>query len=282
MLCKDNSLGALAVIAGGGQVPAQVVAAAQRQGREVVVIAIQGEADASLLPFEPVVLGWGQVGKMFNLLKKRQVKQVVLIGSVSKRPDFTQVLGDLGTVRRLPRILSALIGGDDSLLVKVMAIFEHEGFQVVGAHEIAPELLMSSGLLCGEQPSAQCFEDLAYGRQVIEKISESDIGQAVVVHNGRCLAVEAAEGTDMMLERCAILRECGRVKAKGSAGILIKGLKKGQDLRADLPTIGTRSIELAARAQLKGIYVEAGQVLLADKEELLSVCKKENLFLYGY
>ncbi|MDX5592739.1 LpxI family protein [Pseudovibrio sp. SPO723] len=271
----------IAVVAGGGRLPEQVIRSAKNSGREVVTIAIKGEADASLSAFQPVELGWGQIGKLFDTIKRAGAEEVILIGSVTRRPDFTSIIGDLGTMRRLPRILAALVGGDDSLLVKVMGIFEGEGLKVVGAHELAPELLAKPGLMAGPTPDEGDLSSISLCLEAVNALGGLDIGQGAVAVGSRVVALEGAEGTDAMLVRCAELRENGRVRAKGAAGVLVKCSKPQQDLRVDLPTVGPQTIRGAHKAQLKGVAVEAEHVLIADLEETLALCKELGIFLFG-
>ena len=58
-----------------------------------------------------------------------------------------------------------------------------------------------------------------------DAIGAFDIGQAVVVADGRVLAVEAAEGTDGMLARVAELRRDGRITLASGVGVLVKAPK---------------------------------------------------------
>ncbi len=271
----------VAVICGGGALAPAVVRAAQDSGREVFVIAIKGEADSALDAFHPLSLGWGQIGKMFSSMKAAGCRDVVLIGSVQNRPDFKTILGDLGTMRRLPRIISALVGGDDSLLVKVIALIEEEGFHVIGAHEVAADILVESGLIAGPQLLGDDKRDILLGFEAVRLLGQLDVGQAAVVQNGRVIALEAAEGTDAVLARCAELKAIGRVKWKGRSGVLVKRAKPGQDLRVDLPTIGAQTIAAAAEIGLAGVALEAGRVLIADREETVKQANEKNIFIWG-
>ncbi|MXN67011.1 UDP-2,3-diacylglucosamine diphosphatase LpxI [Stappia sp. GBMRC 2046] len=272
----------VAIICGGGTIPPAVVEAACRTGREVKVVGIKGEADPALEQYQPVELGWGQIGKLFDTLKRARCRDVVLIGSVTKRPDFRAVAGDLGTIRRLPRILSALKGGDDSLLVKVIGLFEEEGFSVVGAHEVAPQLLAASGLICGPEPLAENNADLSLAYEAVSAIGHLDVGQAAIAVGGRIVAIEGAEGTDAMISRCAELRRIRRIRDKPPSGVLVKRPKPGQDLRVDLPAIGPQTVEAAAEAGLAGIAIEAGRVLIAEKERTLSLAESKRIFIFGF
>lgn len=277
-----SSVSPVAIICGGGAIPPAVVEAACRTGREVKVVGIKGEADASLERYRPTELGWGQIGKLFDVLKRARCRDVVLIGNITKRPDFRSIAGDLGTIRRLPRIISALKGGDDSLLVKVIGLFEEEGFRVVGAHEVAPQLLAAPGPICGPRPGSENTVDLSLARQAIEAIGHLDVGQAAIAVGGRVVAIEGAEGTNAMVLRCAELRRIGRIRDKVPSGVLVKRPKPGQDLRVDLPAIGPQTVEAAKDAGLAGIAVEAGRVLIAEKERTLRLAESKRIFIFGF
>lgn len=271
----------LALIAGNGSLPHQLAEALSAAGRDFKVVAIRGEADPITRERADAELGWGEIGRLFGFLKKTDCQEVLLIGGVSKRPDFTSVLGDLGTLKRLPTIVRALAGGDDSLLTKVIRLFEDEGFHVVGIKDVAPQLLAACGVLGSVEPQRDDWRDTELALIATEKLGELDIGQAAVAVGGRVIALEGAEGTDAMLERCAELRRIGRVHAKARAGVLVKTAKPNQDLRVDLPAVGPRTIELAVAAGLAGIAVEADGALIAEREETIRRADAGRIFLIG-
>ncbi|UES40250.1 LpxI family protein [Roseibium aggregatum] len=271
----------LALIAGNGSLPCQIAEALNCAGREFRIIAIKGEADERTRAQADTELGWGEIGRLYKFLKKTGCRDVLLIGGVSKRPDFTSILGDLGTLKRLPTIIRALAGGDDSLLTKVIRLFEVEGYRVVGIKDVAPQLLASSGVLGKVQPNQGDWRDAELALRATEKLGELDIGQAAIAVGGRVVALEGAEGTDAMLQRCAELKRIGRIRSKGRAGVLVKTAKPNQDLRVDLPTVGPMTIDLAAAAGLAGIAVEASGALIAEKEETLKKADNAGLFVIG-
>ncbi len=271
----------LALIAGNGSLPCQIAEALSSAGREFRIIAIKGEADERTRAQADTELGWGEIGRLYKFLKKTGCRDVLLIGGVSKRPDFTSILGDLGTLKRLPTIIRALAGGDDSLLTKVIRLFEVEGYRVVGIKDVAPQLLASSGVLGKVQPNQGDWRDAELALRATEKLGELDIGQAAIAVGGRVVALEGAEGTDAMLQRCAELKRIGRIRSKGRAGVLVKTAKPNQDLRVDLPTVGPMTIDLAAAAGLAGIAVEASGALIAEKEETLKKLDNAGLFVIG-
>lgn len=274
--------GRLAVICGNGRLPGEVIAAAAAAGRDPLAIAIRGEAEPSIEALAPTLwFDWGQIGKMLAALGERGVCDVVLIGGISRRPDFLSILGDFGTMRRLPKIVKALKLGDDGLLKGVIALFEESGIRVIGAHEIAPSMLAGRGQVGHIAVPEEGQRDLDIAGEAARALGRLDIGQAAVAVNGRVIATEAAEGTDAMLQRCLDLKAAGRVRWKGKAGVLAKCVKPGQDLRVDLPSIGPVTLDWARRLGLAGIAVDAGHVLIANRDETIRQADAAGVFLVG-
>ena len=189
------SLAPVGVICGSGRLPLEVVAAARARGRKVVPVAIEGEADPAIDALSPTWLGFGQIGKLADLLTREGCRDLVMIGGIAKRPDMRKIIGDFGTMRRLPRIVATLVGGDDSLLKKVIRLFEEEGFRVIGAHEIAPDLLAGAGPLAGPEPAAEIAAELALAVRAVVDLGRLDIGQAAVETLDAEASPGAAEGT---------------------------------------------------------------------------------------
>jgi DUF1009 family protein len=265
---------ALGIIAGGGEMPLEVAAASEMA---VHILGIEGSASEAIKQYPHTWIKWGEIGKMLRLLGEHNCGQVVIIGSVA-RPDMEQIHLDFGAVRNLPFILGLTVGGDDSVLSNVVRFFEHKGFHVRGAHEIATHLVADKGVIGRCKPGRQDRKDIAKAVQVVEELGRLDVGQGAVVARDYVLAVEAAEGTDAMLERCGKLRQWG---AKRRSGVLVKCPKPGQELRVDMPTIGSKTIELAAKAGLAGVAVMAGSVLMVGRDEVEAMADQEGMFVIG-
>lgn len=274
--------GRIAVIAGNGALPEQVVCVLRSHGQDHRIVAIKGEASETTRQAAAIELGWGEIGRLYRFLERSGCDEILLIGGISQRPDLRSFLGDFGTLRRLPKILKALIGGDDSLLKKVIGLFETEGYSVVGIKDVASELLAGAGTMGRHKPSDSNLRDLRLALTATQKLGELDIGQAAVAVGGRVVALEGAEGTDAMLERCQQLRDNGRVKGRTPSGVLVKSAKPTQDLRVDLPAIGPRTVELAHKAGLAGVAVHAGNALVSERELTLSKANELGLFIYGF
>ena len=117
--------------------------------------------------------------------------------------------------------------------------------------------------------------------KVLRALSPFDIGQAAIVVDGHVLGVEDIEGPDGLLLRVARLRAEGRIRAKPAHGVLVKAPKSGQDLRFDLPTLGPRTIEGAAAAQLAGIAIVAGNTIVAEPQAMIELADQAGLFVTG-
>ena len=270
----------LGIIAGNGTMPATVAEAACEAGRPVHVIAIQGAARPEIEAHPHTWVSFGEIGRVLKILKNEGCDDLVIIGGV-QRPKLDELRFDFGALRNLPAILRLLAGGDNSILSGVVEFFEKKGFRVIGAHDIAPDLLATLGPMGKKRPSAQDQTDIGIGIRVIQALGDLDVGQAAVVARELVLAVEAVEGTDALLERCQKLthRTGGRRGAR--AGVLVKCAKPGQERRVDLPAIGPKTVSSAAEAGLTGIALVAGDVLVAERQEVISEADARGLFVVG-
>jgi DUF1009 family protein len=270
----------VAIIAGNGSLPVEIASELEKFGNKVYILGIAGEAEPVIENFDHDYIHWGQVSRMFKLLRSRKVSDVTLAGGISRRPAIREMKLDIGAILSLPRVLGWILSGDNAVLVGVIEGFKKKGFVVRGAHELVPELLVKAGANTKKKPSDTDLERIELGFSVARALGQFDVGQAVVVIENRVVALEGVEGTDAMLERVAALRAGGRLPKK-KGGVLIKCAKPGQDLRADLPSIGPNSIEKIVEAGLSGIGVEAGLTLMISREETLKRANKSGVFIYG-
>jgi UDP-2,3-diacylglucosamine hydrolase len=270
----------LAILCGGGGFPLEVAHAALVNGRAPFIVGVVGSSDPGIAAFPHVWVHMGQVGKMFGALKDRAIADIAIVGAMT-RPEFADLRFDWGALKRAPELAQLFRGGDNRLLVGIAGIFEREGLSVVGAHEIAPQLLAPAGPIGARAASPEAEADVRFGTALLAALSPFDAGQGVVVAGGRVVAIEAAEGTDAMLARVAELRASRRLRFQGPAGVFVKAPKRGQDLRLDMPTVGVKTIEAATRAQLQGIALTAGQVLIADRPAFSRAAEEAGLFVVG-
>jgi DUF1009 family protein len=271
----------LALVCGSGNVPFAVADAAIRRGRRVVLFPLSGWADAKAVAAYPH--NWitlGEFGRFARLARAAGCHDVALVGGLL-RPAVSQIRLDWGTLKHVPLILRSFRGGDNHLLSGVVRALENGGFRVLGAHEVAPEITVPLGMLGRHRPGAESEGDIGRGFALIAAISPFDVGQAAVVGRGRVLAIEAAEGTDAMLDRVAVLREAGRIALPRGVGVLVKAPKRCQDRRLDLPSIGPDTVVRAVAAGLAGIAVVAGATIVAEPQRVIEAADRDGLFVAG-
>ena len=270
----------LGLIAGGGALPHLTVKGARAQGYEIYVAALKGEAEMSAFDAEGGVFAITELGRVLKTFKRKNCTHVCMAGTAN-RPDFKSLKPDVSSLKYLPGAVKAAGKGDDALLKFLVSIFEKEGFEILAPQDLCGASLMPSGVLGAVSPGAQDEADIAKAREIAAQIGRLDIGQGAVVCAGLVLAVEAQEGTDAMLRRVASLDGAVRGAENARAGVLAKRLKPGQEARVDLPTIGVTTVDLAAKAGLAGIAVEAGQAFIIDIDAVKARADDLGVFVIG-
>ena len=261
----------LGIIAGGGELPGRLVDACRAGGRDSFVLAYRGVGEVeSVVPDAWVDIG--RVGDTFAALRAAACEEVVLAGPI-RRPALSALRLDRRGRAMLGR-LARVWGRDDALLSLIVAELEGEGFRVVGADDVLRDLLAAEGPLGRRIPDAAAAADIALGVEVVTALGALDIGQAAVVQGGRVLGVEAAEGTDALIDRCAALRA-----DEAARPVLVKLQKPGQERRVDLPAIGVATVVRAAAAGFSGIAIESGGTLVVDREGLAARADELGLFV---
>ena len=269
------------LIAGGGVMPFAVADSLRARGIDSVLFALKGACDPKGTErFRHHWISVGQLGKAEKLFRAENCRNLIFIGSLV-RPALSEIRLDFTTLRVVGRVWAAFRGGDDHLLSSIGRILEQDGFRMVGIKDVAPDLLMPEGCLTRNVPDESATADVAKGRDVLRALGPFDVGQAVVVIDGHVVGVEGIEGTDGLLARVASLRAEGRIRAKTARGVLVKAPKSGQDLRFDLPTIGPRTVEVAATASLAGIAVVAGNTLVVEPQVMIEAADAAGLFIHG-
>lgn len=265
----------LGIIAGGGDLPRQVVETCRQGRRPYFIVALEGQgAEAWLTPDMPhMVSRMGAAGAILDRLRAEGVTRIVMAGGV-RRPSLADLRPDWRAAQFFARLgLKAL--GDDGLLRAVALLLEEEGFQVVGVQGLVADLLTPAGVLTSAVPDAVGRADIAHGLTVARALGSVDVGQAVVVQGGLVLGVEAIEGTDALIARSAGL------KRAGAGPVLVKCAKPGQDRRLDLPTIGPDTVAAAIAGGFSGIAAEAGGTLFPGREAALAAADIAGLWVAG-
>lgn len=268
-------MGRLGIIAGAGTLPQELINACRRDKKDFFVLGIEKHIDPAILKDTAhACVRLGQTNASIAILKENNVDTVVMAGAV-RRPTLAEMRPDWRTIQVFTKLgMRAL--GDDALLRAVANELETEGLRVVGVQDIEPALITPAKTLSVCALGPDYVADVETGIQVTRTLGQLDVGQAAVVQQGIVLGVEAIEGTDALLERCRVLRR------KGRGGVLVKSCKPQQDKRADLPTIGIRTVRKAFEAGLAGIVIEAGATIILGRQDVTEAVDRLGLFLHGY
>jgi UDP-2,3-diacylglucosamine hydrolase len=271
--------GPIAILAGAGQLPIQLVNHLERTGQEVRVLAFRGFADTELQRRAHATVDLLDLKTITTTLEGWQPQAVSLVGAV-RRPGFSALLSAYSLLRNMHEVKEVITRGDDQVLRGAVMLLEERGHRVVGAHELAPDLVASRSLTGKLTPNADDRETIGFGLDLLISLSAFDIGQGAVIARRHVLAIEGPEGTDRMMRRVMKMRQSWfGLRRREEGGLLIKAAKRGQDLRVGMPTIGPRTIVEAAKAGLSGIAIGAGSTFVLEQEKTLHTADRLGLFL---
>ncbi len=264
----------IGVVAGGGDMPHDVIAACREQGHDAFVLALRDQAEPGSFRRRPDAwIRVGEIGLGMDLLRRAGATEIVFAGAV-RRPSPSALCPDMRGAKLLAGLGRAYFR-DGAVLAALAALLEEDGFVVRPPESVAPLLMAEARNYGPIAPDAAALADAARGFEVGRALGRLDVGQAVVVQNGAVLGVEAVEGTDALVARA------GDLAFEGPRPVLVKTCKPGQDRRVDLPTIGPRTIRLAAGAGFAGVAVEAGAALIVDAGGTAELAGETGLFVAG-
>ncbi len=262
------------LVAGWGRFPISVATRLRCDGHPVFCVAIAGHAGREIEPFCDRVLwsGVGRFGKHLRFFKRHNVAKVTMAGKLFKS-DL--LYGGSVWLRHFPdlvciRTFGPLLLGrgrdarDDRLLHAVIDTYHRHDLEICSATRLAPELLVNAGQLTRRKLSARGRRDAELGWSIAKTMGGLDIGQAVTVKDATVIAVEAMEGTD------ACIRRSGELCKRGG-WTLVKVSKPNQDMRFDVPTIGTQTVQNVADAGGVAIAIEAGRTILLECEATIAL-----------
>ena len=146
---------------------------------------------------------------------------------------------------------------------------------MIDSTKYCTEHLATPGVMTRRQPSDEQWVDIRAGWETCSAISRLDIGQAIAVLNKDVIAVEALEGTNAMIERAGQLCRVG-------GWTLIKVSNSEQDMRMDVPTVGTTTIEKLHAAKAGCVVLEAGKTILLEKQKVLELADRCKIAVVGY
>lgn len=266
--------GTLVLLSGKGAYPRLVTERARAAGTPLALVAIEGEIDEDFVAtFPPARVVWakvGQLGKFLNALKKLDARYFMMCGQVTPRRLFHGLTPDI----RAALILAKLKERNAHTIFGAIADeAEKIGVTQIDCRAFMDDQLATAGTLVGKAKNIDAFA-LEYGIKIAKECARLDIGQGVVVSGGTVTAVEAYEGTDKMLRRCADIPK--------KDALFVKTAKPDHDYRFDVPCFGMRTLESLEIGGIKNVALQADNVLILEKEKVLAEAARKGITIVGY
>jgi len=269
----------IGLIAGNGNFPLLVLDAARAQGFDVIVAAIKEETSPEIEKHGAAAVHWlslGELSRLIETFKREGVWRAIMAGQVKHKQIFSSIRPDW----RLAKLLLSLgTRNTDSLLAAVAKVLADEGITLENSTLLLEPLLVKPGVLTKRAPTLKEKKSIDYGRNVARNLAQYDIGQTVVVAESACVALEAMDGTDATIERAGqIMRSLeGEASTLSRQLTVVKAGKPDQDMRFDVPVVGTKTIHTMQEAGATCLALDAGKCLLIDGEPIITAADSANI-----
>lgn len=259
-----------ALIAGEGILPCAIARKLKASDTELLLLTLREDIETFRPYAEKIIrMRTPNIGRAVKEIKAFGADELIMAGRIPKKIIYClPFLFD-----RLTRsVMRKSLRDDHSLLGSIVRAFESEKIKVIPYWQILPEFIASKGKLSGRSPVQSELRDIEYGREILRVILPCSFGQALCVADGAIVAVEAMEGTDMMIKRAGSL---------SGHGTVIKMMKENQDMRYDLPTVGEKTLEAMKESGLTCLAVESGKTLILEPEKFFALADKYDIAVWG-
>ena len=259
---------------GGGKLPKLILNELIKKKYKFFVIEI-GKTNIPQKYIDIKNINLGKILTELILLKKQGYNKILMAGSIT-RPKLTDIKLDFNSIKLISKFTKEFLqGGDNRLLKFVIEQLEKIGFRVLQLNKLFPELFLGYGNQTKIKIKKNYFKDISKGCLILKSTSKFDIGQSIIIQQGHVIGIEAAQGTDNLIKQSFVyLKEI-------KEGILIKLVKVKQDFRADLPTIGFKTLINCKKNGFVGIAYSANKTIFIDKQKIINLCNSNKIFLYG-
>lgn len=292
----------LALIAGPGGVPPYLVKCLLARGEVPLICETQPFASQIAGDLPRLDFRLEQVGSFLSELRARGIARLCMAGDMCRSPVDPMRM-DAATRAYLPRLQAAFAGGDGGLMRALIEIVEEHGIAVLGAAEIAPDLLPGPGLQTGALRDTSAADVTAAIAALESMDGDQGAGGAVVVRAGRVMAQADARdiatllagldappsGSGWTLDPFDLADQMiggaadwlsGQDSWPEAGGILYIAPITGQEIRVNMPVIDPDIAGHAAAARLDGIVIEARGVMVLEPDALRHALAARQLFLW--
>ena len=273
-----RTAGRLSIFAGAGALVPHVVDAALAAGYKVQVLTLAPRA-----PIAGVKMGTVDLDNPLGIiwsLKVFRTTHIAMAGGIHLPDRAREGLIRFANGNTAPAdgVAEGPIG-DAALAALGKVLKKMTGADLVGVHELSPDLLAPAGVIGG--PAFADGDAALFALQTARAIGALDIGQAAIVAGRRIIAVEDIGGTDALIERVAALRARGLTGTGTAPLILAKARQPQQTGFVDLPAIGPQTVVRCADAGIAAIAVEAGHSLVLQRADLVAAADARGVAVLG-
>jgi len=260
----------LALVAGGGKLPAVLAQSAKEKGYDVVAFTVADEAPARVEPHcvKIIKIAPGQLGRNLQHIKDEGLEEVVFIGKLHKIELLRSLHKlDWAAIRELSRMPDFR---DDTIQATVGKLADQHGLRILTQSEFLRHIYPQVGVITKRQPTVDEYADVEFGTNIARELARLGIGQTVVVKDRMILAVEALEGTDAAIRR-------GVEMARGPV-VVCKVPRFDQDKRFDTPTVGMNTLKAMLAPKGGGVLaVAANETLVVDESDMAVFADRNNM-----
>ena len=285
MPINHNDITCLGIIAGSGTLPWYITDYCDTHHISYVMMAFDHVTyDRDLNQYDHLLMPVGKAQLAIDYTKKHHVSHIMMAGAV-KRPSIAQLRPDAAALKMLAK--SGFNAGDDGILRSILNYIEKDiGYQIIAIQDFIDELLIDTHIFPNKPAPFALHDDIKKGITILDSLSQFDIGQSLVIKESLVLAIEAIEGTNMMIERAGLLHQSisdGHISNHNNmsdGAILIKTAKLKQSQYADMPVIGPKTLEMLVKYNFSGLVIRKRQALIIDAPLCCDIVNQHNLFVH--
>lgn len=269
----------LGLIAGGGNFPVLIAKQAKKNGYEIYTAALKGTAEERLKNFskEIVFLKFGRLTAAINFFKSHKIDKVLLAGLI-KHSSIFDIMPDM----RAAKILASLKDTKaQTIFNAARAEFKKERIEFADTGEFLKGYLAGEGVLTKKKPDKNQIKNIKLGWKTAKTLADLDAGLTAVTADGAVVALEAMEGTDECILRAGKIYGSADQSKKNSGLVVVKVARSKQDMRFDLPVIGTQTITSMLASDARTLAIEADKTLFLDKDQTIKLANEKKIAIVG-
>ena len=261
----------IGIITGDGNLPLYIGKSLLNKNYDVTFLSLNNKNNKFYSNHKIIDINILSIKRILKTLELNKIRHIIFAGSI-KRPGIKDLGFDIPTFA-LAKSLLLEKKGDNRLLISLKKYFESKGYVFFNWTKYCKELFSTETNLTNIKPSKKATKNLIKAKSIYKIFKKLDVGQAMVIQNQLVLGLEAIEGTDELLQRCA------EYKRKGDNGILFKFSKQNQSNLIDIPLIGLNTIKKLKKYNFDGVFLQKNKCLILDKIKITDYANDNNLFI---